>query len=504
VTEPAAPGPERPGDLLILAIDQGTSSTRTLAFDAGLRVVASAERRLSVSHPRPGWAEQDPLEILASVVETVTDVLRSVGGRERIAAVGLDNQGETVVAWDARDGQPLAPAILWQCRRSEAIVRGLADRGLGPAISDRTGLPLDAYFSAGKWRWLLDEVPEVAAAARAGTLRLGTVDAWLTARLGDVPRTDASTASRTQLFSLDGMAWDPELAAWFGVPLDTLPRVVPSAGQLGDIRHPAWGGSLPVRAMLCDQQAALAGHGCVEPGQLKATYGTGAFILADAGPSAARRPAGLLTSVAWSVEPEGATYAFDGGVFSAGSLLDWLVDMRLVDDGPDADRLAGTVPDTAGVAILPALGGLGAPWWDGEARGAITGISAATTRAHVARAAFDAIAHRVADIVEAMTPVLPSPPPRLRVDGGLSRSAVLVQRQADLLGIPVEIADNDESTALGVAAMAQVGDGRRSLASLAEIAGHGRQVVPAIASDRRLEERRRWRRYVEAVSAVTA
>jgi glycerol kinase len=504
VTEPAAPGPDRPGDQLILAIDQGTSSTRTLAFDPELRVVASAERRLAVSHPRPGWAEQDPLEILASVVDTVADVLRTVGGRERIAAVGLDNQGETVVAWDERDGRPLAPAILWQCRRSEPIVRRLAEEGLGPAISERTGLPLDAYFSAGKLRWLLDEVPGVAAAARAGTLRFGTVDAWLTARLGDAPRTDPSTASRTQLFSLDSVAWDPELAAWFDGPLETLPVIVPSAGRLGEIGHPAWGGSLPVRAMLCDQQAALAGHGCVQPGQLKATYGTGAFILADAGPSPTRRPAGLLTSVAWSVDPGDTTYAFDGGVFSAGSLLDWLAGMRMIDDGPDADRLAATVSDTAGVAILPALGGLGAPWWDGAARGAITGINAATTRAHVARAAFDAIAHRVADIVEAMTPALPSPPLRLRVDGGLSRSAVLVQRQADLLGIPVEIADNDESTALGIAAMAQVGAGLRSLSSLSRIAGQGRQVLPGIASDRRLEERRTWRRYVEAVSAVTA
>jgi glycerol kinase len=504
VTAAAAPGPGRPEDVVLLAIDQGTSSTRTLALDADLRVVASAERRLAVSHPQPGWAEQDPLEILASVVDTVADILRTIGGRERVVAVGLDNQGETVVAWDARDGRPLAPAILWQCRRSEPIVRRLAEDGRGPVITERTGLPLDPYFSAGKLRWLLDEVPEVAVAARAGTLRFGTVDAWLTARLGDDARTDPSTASRTQLFSLEGLAWDAQLAGWFGVPLESLPAVVPSIGRLGEIGHPAWAGSLPLRAMLCDQQAALAGHGCVEPGRLKATYGTGAFILANAGPSVARRPAGLLTTVAWATEPGRATYAFDGGVFSAGSLLDWLAEMRLVDDGPDADGLAATVPDTAGVAILPALGGLGAPWWDGAARGAITGISAAATRAHVARAALDAIAHRVADIVEAMTPALPSPPTRLRVDGGLSRSAVLVQRQADLLGFPVEVADNDESTALGVAAMAAVGAGLRSLESLGSIAERGRQIAPSIPSGRRLEERRRWRRYVEAVSAVTA
>jgi glycerol kinase len=508
VSGPVAPGPvagpDRARDHLVLAIDQGTSSTRTLAFDAELQVVATAERRLAVGHPRPGWSEQDPLEILASVVDTVAEVLGVVGGRERVAAVGLDNQGETVVAWDARDGRPLAPAVLWQCRRSEPIVHRLADEGLGPAITERTGLPLDPYFSAGKLRWLLDEVPEVAAAAHAGTLRFGTVDAWLTARLDGVPRTDPSTASRTQLFSLAGRAWDPELADWFGVPLDALPSVVPSAGSLGEIGHPAWGGPLPLRAMLCDQQAALAGHGCVEPGQLKATYGTGAFVLANAGASVDRRPPGLLTTIAWSIDPGRATYAFDGGVFSAGSLLDWLAGMRVIDDGPDADRLAATVPDSAGVTILPALGGLGAPWWDGAARGAITGITGATTRSHVARAALDAIAHRVADIVEAMTPALPSPPDRLRVDGGLSRSAVLVQRQADLLGIPVEVADNDESTALGVAAMAQVGAGLRSLASLRSMSGQGQEIVPSITPDRRLDERRRWRRHVEAVSAVTA
>jgi glycerol kinase len=491
-------------DRVVLAIDQGTTSTRALAFDAAWRVVASADRRLTVRHPRPDWAEQDPLEILDSVVATVAEVLDAIGGVERVVAVGLDNQGETALAWDAVDGRPLAPAVLWHCRRSEPIVARLAGEGRGPAIRARTGLPLDPYFSAGKWRWMFEELPEVREAAGAGRLCFGTVDAWLTARLGDTALTDPSTASRTQLLDLASLDWDPQLIDWFGIPAGTLPAIVPSTGTLALLRHPSWNGELPLTAMLCDQQAALAGHGAFEPGSVKATYGTGVFVLATAGADPSIRADGLLTTVAWSTPPEPATYAIDGGVFSAGSMLDWLASIGVVADGADADRQAASVSDAGGVRVLPALGGLAAPWWDGKARGVISGVTAASTPAHIARAAFDAIAQRVADIVDALTPALPTTIDRLRVDGGLTRSEVLVQRQADLLGIPVEVAELDESTALGVAQLAAVGAGEITLDALRALDRPGRRIEPRLPDRGRRDERAAWRRYVEAARSLTS
>jgi glycerol kinase len=490
-------------DRVVLAIDQGTTSTRTLAFDADWRVVASADRRLTVNHPRPDWAEQDPAEILDSVVTTVAEVLDAIGGAERVVAVGLDNQGETALAWDAQDGRPLAPAVLWHCRRSEAIVARMAADGLGPSIRARTGLPLDPYFSAGKWRWMLDELPEVREAAKAGRLCFGTVDAWLTARLGTAPQTDPSTASRTQLLDLATLDWDPELLDWFGIPAASLSAIRSSSGDLGTLTHPSWNGELPLTAMLCDQQAALAGHGAFDAGSVKATYGTGVFVLATAGDDPSIRAEGLLTTVAWSAPPTPATYAIDGGVFSAGSLLDWLASIGVVADGAGAGRLAAAVPDAGGVRVLPALGGLAAPWWDGEARGVISGVTVGTRPAHIARAAFDAIAHRVADIVEAMGPALPAPIDRLRVDGGLTRSEVLVQRQADLLGIPVEVAEFDESTALGVAQFAAVGAGETTMDALRALDRPGRLVEPRLPDGERREERDAWRRYLDAARSLT-
>jgi glycerol kinase len=487
---------------VVLAIDQGTSSTRAIAFDSDWRVVASASRRLTVDHPRPGWAEQDPDAILSTVVDAVAEVVAAIGGPDGIEAVGLTNQGETVVAWDADDGHALAPAVLWQCLRSRDIVESMRVAGLGPEIADRTGLPLDPYFSAGKMRWLLDEVPAVRNAAESGRLRFGTVDAWLTARLGGHSVTDVSTASRTQLLNLRMLAWDPELIGWFGLPAEALPDVRPSIGDLGELRHPAWGGSLPLRAMLCDQQGALAGNACFAAGDIKATYGTGVFVLANAGTAPPPRPEGLLTTVAWSAAPGEATYAFDGGVFSAGSLLDWLEQLRVIDDGPETDRLAAEAGDAGGVRLLPALGGLGAPWWDADARAVISGLTAASTRAHVARAALDAIAQRVCDVVEAMIPSLPRPPASIRVDGGLSANQYLVQRQSDLLGLPLEVAQLDEATAFGVASMAAVGAGRTSLAGLAGARRGGRRVEPNLAAGARRRERAEWRTFVDAARSL--
>jgi glycerol kinase len=490
-------------DDLILAIDQGTSSTRAIAYDRGWTPVATATRRLTTTYPRAGWVEQDPVAILASVVEVVEDVLGAVGGPKRIGGVGLANQGETVVAWNALTGEPLGPAIVWSCRRSQAIVHRLDAAGHGPAIRARTGLPLDPYFSAGKIRWLIEEVPAVRQAATAGRLAVGTVDAWLTASLGAVARTDPSTASRTQLFGLASLAWDDELLGWWDVPRSALPVVGPSAGDLGVLDHASWGGSLPLRAMLCDQQAALVGQGGHRAGTIKATYGTGVFVLAQAGPIAPAPPPGLLVTVAWANPSGVASYALDGGVFSAGSLVDWLRDgVGLLDGDGALDRIAGSVADSGGVRILPALAGLGAPWWVPDARAVIAGLTLAAGRGQIARAAIDAIANRVADVVEAMAPLLPDPSAPLRVDGGLTSSRLLVQRQADLLGRTVEVASAAESTALGVGLMAAIGAGRLTEGEAAALAGTAYSVEPLLAEPARTAERDEWQAFVRATAAL--
>lgn len=484
-------------DDLVMAVDQGTSSTRAIVYDRTWSEVASASRSLTTRHPRPGSAEQDPEAILGSVVDVVGEVLAAVGGPRRIAALGIDNQGETVVAWDRSSGAALGPAILWSCRRSQPIVDRVAAAGHGPAIRALTGLPLDAYFSASKMRWLLEEHPDVVRAAAAGRLAIGTVDAWLTARLGPRPQTDPSTASRTQLFGLASLAWSPALAGWWDVPLDALPAVVPSVGDLGAVGHPAWGGSLPLRAMLCDQQAALFGQGGSRPGRIKATLGTGVFVLANAGSAVPVAPEGILVTVAWTDAEGNPTYAFDGGVFSAGALLGFLHDgLGVIDDPMELDRLAAEVDDAAGVRILPALAGVGAPWWEPDARVVIAGLSPVAGRANVARAAIDAIAHRTADVVEAMDARLADPSAPLRVDGGLTASRLVVERLTDILGRPVEVAAASESTALGVGLMAAMGAGRLSEPEAAEVAGTARRVEPRLAERERLALRTAWRTFV--------
>lgn len=485
---------------LLLAIDQGTTSTRAIAFDSDLRPVASASVPLLTTHPQPGWVEQDPEQILHSVVESVGRVLGEVGGAGRIAAAGLDNQGETVVAWSADDLRSLSPAIVWQCRRSLPIVERLRAAGLEPAIREKTGLPLDPYFSAGKLTWLMENSADVSKAAEDGTLRFGTVDGWLTARLGGGARTDPSTASRTQLLSLRTLEWDDDLLGWFGVDRRTLPRLVDTAGDLGTLSHPDWHGSIPLYAMACDQQAALAGHGAFAAGAIKATYGTGVFVLANAG---ARRDAApdVETSIAWTL-PDGSTDAvLQGGVFSAGAFVDWLRDgLGVIDAAGDTEALADSVPNTAGVRVLPALAGLGSPWWRPESRAVVAGLTLAATRAHVARATLDGIAHRVADVVEAMTPSLPAVADAIRVDGGLTANRYLMQRQADLLGINVDVATAEESTALGVAALAGIGAGLLGRDEIRDANPVRERLRPRLAAAVRTAEREAWRRFVAAAA----
>lgn len=492
-------------DHWFLGIDQGTTSTRAIAFDAEFRPVASAARGLEARHPQPGWVEVDAGAIRDSVIEVVAEVLEAMGGVTRLRAAGLANQGETVVSWDALTLAPLAPAITWQCRRSAGVMERMRAEGLEPRVRALTGLPLDPYFSAGKMRWLLEEDDTVRQAAAAGRLRLGTVDAWLTASLGaggPAGYTDPSTASRTQLFGLARGTWEPELLDEFGVDPLTLPVIVPTAGCDLRLQHAAWDGPVRLTAMACDQQAALAGHGAFRRGDIKATFGTGAFVLANAG----REPVphdGLETSIAWTL-PDGMTdIVVQGGEYSAGALLDWLRDdLALIDDVSSTDAIATSVSDPAGVVVVPSLVGLGAPWYRPEARAAIVGLTNATTRAHVVRATLDAIAHRVTDIVDAIDSVIKGSVQVLRVDGGLARNSYLMQSQADLLGRAVAIATVDEATALGVAGLAAIGSGHARPADLAAFNPVRTVFRPRLPEGARLAERAAWRSVVDRITAA--
>jgi glycerol kinase len=367
---------------LLLGIDEGTSAVKAILFDGDLRPLAEARREKPLTHPRAGWVEQDPEAILTAVVEAVGELLAQA--EDEVGACGLDHQGESVLAWDVESGQPLTPVVTWQDKRSQEVLDRLVADGIEDEIRARSGMPLDPYFSAAKLTWLLENDEGVAAALDAGTLRLGTVDSFLCERLGAGFATDSSTASRTQLGAPD---WDPRLLEIFGVPADSLPPIADTAGDLGTLSHPSWPVELPLRARCVDQQAALAGAGCVEPGLAKATYGTGVFVLAHAGDQRPEPSGGLLPTVAWRVDGR-VEWAIDGGVFTAGALLDWLArDLGLADDAAALGAAAEASGESGGVRVLPALAGIGAPWWKPDARAVISGLSAATRPGHIGYAA---------------------------------------------------------------------------------------------------------------------
>ena len=480
----------------LIGIDQGTTGTRVVAFGPGDRVLADEYREVPTAHPHPGWVEKDADHVVASVAEGLAAVIGQLDGA-RVDAVGLDNEGETVVAWDAETLRPLAPAVVWSCRRSQGVVDRLRAAGAEPRVRALAGTPLDPYFSSTKIRWLLENDGAVAGAAEAGRVRFGTFDAYVCARLGDGARTDPSTAARTQLQRIDRPGeWDEELCAIFGVEPAWLPPIGPSVGELGRLA------GLPLGALLVDQTAALAGHGCLAPGDAKATYGTGVFVLANAGASPPADPAGLLPTVAW--QEQSVAYALDGGVFSAGAAMGWLHELGLVADPAESEALAGSVVDTGGVRFLPALTGVAAPWWMPAARGVWAGMTAHTTRAHLVRAVLEAIAWRVRDIVDAMG-AAGTAPALLRVDGGMTGNRWLMQRQADVLGIPVRVAAQAEATALGAARAAAAGVGRAAFADLAELAETGETIEPCAGSAAwRDSGHADWRRWLEAAGTLPA
>ena len=480
--------------MLLLGVDEGTTGVKAALFDERLRPVREARRDKVNRHPRPGWVEQDGEDVLDAVVAAVGELLETA--EEEVVACGLDHQGESVLAWDAETGKPLSPIVVWQDKRSQEVL----DR-MGAAeeeIRSLSGLPFDPYFSAAKLAWLLEHEEPVQRAREAGTLRMGTVDSFLCDRLGAGFATDNSTASRTQLHRLGTPGFDPRLCELFGVPPDVLPEVRDTAGQLGTLRHESWPVELPLCGQVVDQQAALAGAGCVVPGRVKATYGTGVFVLGHVGDEVPRPSGGLLPTVAWRIDGR-MEYAIDGGVFAAGAMLEWLCRELGMAESPAAlTELAREAEDSGGARVLPALAGLGAPWWRPDARAVLAGMHSGTTRANVARAALEGIAWRVADVVAAMRES--AEVDSLRVDGGLTNEPLLLQLQADAIGVRVDAAGAD-ATVLGAAALGAVGAGVfPSLADAAELLPIDRSVEPQAGEDWRTREHERWKAFVRGAA----
>ncbi|HXX90230.1 MAG TPA: glycerol kinase GlpK [Acidimicrobiales bacterium] len=462
----------------VIAVDAGTTGVRTLAVDDTAAVVDVAYRELTQHFPRPGWVEHDAAEIWSHVVDTLTEVARrQADAGRRVAAIGITNQRETVVAWDRSTGEPLARAVVWQDRRTAPRCAALVEQGHLPTVRRRTGLVLDPYFSATKMAWLLGEGGVEAGAQ----LALGTIDAWVTWNLtggpaGGVFATDATNASRTLLYDIAERAWSDELGELFGVPLRALPEVRPSSGRLGAVAGRAGESSgltgVPVSGVAGDQQAALFGQACFTPGMAKVTYGTGSFVLLNVGPTLPEPAEGLLTTVAWDLGghggPEPVHYALEGAVFVTGAAIQWLRDgLGIIGEAAEVGPLAERVPDSEGVVVVPAFTGLGSPWWDPYARGAIVGITRGTGAAHIARAVVESIAYQVRDVVDAMTAATGTPLAVIHADGGAAVMDLLLQLQADQLQVPVIRPTSTETTALGAATLAGLAEGVWTMDDLA-------------------------------------
>ena len=467
----------------VLAIDQGTTGSRAIVFDRRGRAVASAYEEFPQYFPKPGWVEHDPEEIWRSVYRTIQRALESMPGRS-IAAVGITNQRETTVVWDRRSGRPAARAIVWQCRRTAGRCRELAARpGMGRLIRRKTGLPIDAYFSATKAEWILDR-GGLRERARRGRLAFGTTDAWVLWKLtgGASHATDPTNASRTMLFNIRACDWDAELLDLFGVPAAMLPRVLPSAGEFGrTVRMGRLPAGIPVMGIAGDQQAALFGQAGFRPGAVKNTYGTGSFILLNTGREIVESKHGLITTVACG--PGGkAAYALEGSVFVAGAAIQWLRDqLGLLGTAAESEGAAASVPDSAGVYFVPAFVGLGAPYWDAEARGAIVGLTRGANRCHIVRAALEAMAYSTRDVFETMRRESGLRVRELRVDGGASANDFLCRFQADVLGLPVVRPKTVETTSLGAAYLAGLGAGLwNSTAAIERLAVDERKFIPAM------------------------
>ena len=443
----------------VLALDQGTTSSRAIIYDETLAVKGVGQYSFEQIYPQPGWVEHDPEKIWQTVQNAIADALTDAKiDAAEITAIGITNQRETIVVWDKRSGAPIANAIVWQDRRTADTCHRLKAQGLETDISGKTGLLLDPYFSATKIQWLLDEHQGARGAAERGELICGTIDSWLVWKLSEGAShvIEASNASRTLLLDIASCTWDQQLLDTFSIPGEMLPRVVASSGNIAEATVAPFSG-VPITGIAGDQQAALFGQTCFSVGEAKCTYGTGCFLLTNTGNQVVRSTSRLLSTVAWSID-EQVTYALEGSVFIGGALIQWLRDnLSLVEHASEIEALADSVPDNGGVTLVPAFAGLGAPHWDPEARGTLLGITRGTSKGHIARAALEGIAMQVTDVVEAMSQDLGAPLARMKVDGGASANNLLLQMQADFSGLQVSRASNLESTALGAASLAGLG-----------------------------------------------
>ena len=489
----------------ILALDQGTTGSRALVVDPDGEVRGRGYVELPQYYPKPGWVEHDPEQIWTTTTEAIGGALAAARiGADEIAAIGITNQRETAVLWDRASGRPVHHAIVWQCRRTAPFCEQLRAQGLESEFRNRTGLVLDPYFSGTKIRWLLDEIPGVRERAEGGGLAFGTVDSWLLWRLtgGRVHATDASNASRTLCFDIRALQWNETLCRELGVPMAVLPEVKASAGYFGETAGSETAGGelpagIPITGMAGDQQAALFGQACFEPGMAKNTYGTGCFLLLNTGERPVASERGLLTTIAWQIDGS-TTYALEGSVFVAGAVVQWLRDgLGIISRADESQALAESVPDTGGLYLVPAFTGLGAPYWDPYARGVLVGITRGTTRAHITRAALEAIAFQNRDVLDTMALEAGVPIRALRVDGGAAANDFLCQFQADVLDVEVLRPAMTETTGLGAAALAGLGAGIWKIADLARRWRLERRFVPAANPEVREAAYAGWRRAVE-------
>jgi len=494
----------------LLALDQGTSSSRSIVFDREGHIVAIAQKELTQIYPQPGWVEHDPMEIWRSQLATAREVLVKAKLKPTdIHAIGITNQRETTVLWNRRTGQPVHHAIVWQDRRAEPLCAQLRDEGMTDTIREKTGLVIDAYFSGTKLRWLLDNVPGAREQAARGELAFGTVDSWLMWQLtgGKVHVTDVSNASRTMLFNVHANEWDADLLKALDIPASLMPKVQPSSSHFADTDAALLGHALPIGGVAGDQQSALFGQACFEAGMAKNTYGTGCFLLMHTGGEFQPSHNGLLVTSAAQTDAK-PQYAMEGSVFVGGAVVQWLRDgLKAIKGSAEVQSLAESVPDAGGVMMVPAFTGLGAPYWDAEARGTITGLTRGTTVAHIARAALESIAYQSAALLQAMSRDAVAaggkPVAELRVDGGASVNDLLMQFQADLLGIPVVRPEVIETTALGAAYLAGLSTGvytdARQLSKLWKIE---RRFMPTMGRAQAEESMARWERAVRQATAT--
>ena len=488
-------------DTYILALDQGTSSSRAILFDQRGQVAAQVGQPFPQHYPQPGWVEHDPQDIWQSQLSVARQVLTQAGvSPSQVAAIGVTNQRETTLIWDRATGEPLYPAIVWQCRRTAELVETLRQQGLEADIRSRTGLVLDAYFSATKVQWLLDQVPGARGRAERGELAFGTVDAWLLYQLsgGALHCTDVSNASRTMLLNIHTCAWDDDILRALNIPASLLPEVRDSSGIFGHTAADLFDGvSIPIGGVIGDQQGALFGQACVRPGMVKNTYGTGSFVLMHTGTAPIGPVEGLLTTIAWRLGGE-TSYALEGSIFVTGATMQWLRDeLGLIQSAAESEALAASVPDTGGVYLVPAFTGLGAPYWDMYARGAIVGLTRGSNRAHIVRAALEAMAYQTRDVIDGMAQAAGVEAQRLRVDGGAAVNDLAMQFQSDILQLPVQRPEGVETTALGAAYLAGLAVGYWSGVTEIEANWHvGREYAPQMPPERCEQLYQGWREAV--------